>query len=138
VVVVVVIRRVDPAQSLPIFWELPACGGMTPTRWNAYCKNRGLVTLAAEQETTLVGYAVAQSRPNLVHVLSLVGDTDTCRLLLDRLVRTAGERDMSVWCPIGQVDVRQLLRRLGFVRGAKGHFQGRPSYLYCWDRNEDV
>jgi hypothetical protein len=138
VVVMSVIGSVDPAKFVPIFWGVEGYASRTPGRWDAYCKKRGLVAFAAAQEAHLVGFAVAESHPNVVHVLSLVGDTDTCRVLLNRLVMAAAERDMSVWCPIGQADVRQLLRRLGFVRETKGQFQGRPSYLYYWDRNEDV
>jgi hypothetical protein len=135
---VLVIRSVEAATFVPVFWGVPQCGGMKPLRWHAYCKVRGLLALAAERDADLVGFAVAESVPEVVHILSLVGDAGTCRLLLQRLVMAAGERDVSGWCPIDDFAVRRLLRRVGFVRIEKGRFQGRPSYLYYWDRNEDV
>ena len=74
----------------------------------------------------------------MLGVINLEGDSRVCRGLLDRLVKLAGERDMSGWFPIVRKDVRQMLEKLGFKRQAKNDFQGTPSYLYRWDRNEDV
>ena len=133
-----VIRSVEPAKFVPVFWGVPHCCGMKPMQWHAYCRRRGMLAFAAELDADLVGFAVAESGPEVVHVLSLVGDAGTCRLLLQRVVMAAGERDVSGWCPIDDLAVRRLFRRLGFVRTGKGRFQGRPCYLYYWDRNEDV
>jgi hypothetical protein len=123
-----IIRAADPSEFLPL----------TPRQRDALCARRGLLALAAERGAARLGYAVAESHPQAVHFLDLDGDTETCRALLSRLVRVAGERNMSGWVPRERADVRRLLRRLGFVRLGKGRFRGRPSYLYFWDRNEDL
>ena len=127
-----VIRRVDPAQALPAFWGLP------PGPWHASCTGRGLLAFAAEQDGDLVGYAVAESHPQAVCVLDLVGDIQTCHLLLDRLVRAAGERDVAGWFALGRPDLGRMLVRLGFARVAREDFRGRPAYYYHWHRNRDV
>jgi hypothetical protein len=74
---VLVIRSVEPAKFVPVFWGVPQCCGMKPLRWHAYCKVRGLLALAAVQNADLVGFAVAESVPDVVHILSLVGDAGT-------------------------------------------------------------
>ena len=127
-----VIRRVDPAQALPAFWGLP------PRPWHAYCTRRGLLTFTAEQDGDLTGYAVAESHPRAVYVLDLVGDIQICRLLLDRLVRAAGERDVAGWFTMDRPDLGRVLVRLGFARVAREDFHGRPSHYYHWHRNRDV
>jgi hypothetical protein len=103
----------------------------------SYCRSKGLLVFVAERDDDLVGYAVAESCPHRVHVRRLEGDTDTCRLLLDRLVGAAGERDLSGWVPAGRPDLRRLFRRRGFVRVGRGYHEGRPAYFYFWDRNKD-
>jgi len=132
---VLVIRSVEPAQAVPLFWEVPLSAGVTGRRWKAYCKRRGLVALAAEQEGDLVGFAVAESRPNLVHVLSLEGYPDTCRRLLGRLVRLAGERDVSASCLSSRPALLAVLEEKGFVRVGQDSFLGRTLCRYYW-RNE--
>jgi hypothetical protein len=133
-----VIRRVDPAEALPLFWDIPPWSRITPSQWGAFCKRRALVAFAAEQDGDLAGFAVAESRPGVVHILNLEGGTDACRLLLSRLVMLAGERDMSGWCPAARSDVVEMLEGSGFDREGEDDFQGRPSHLYRWRRNQDV
>src|SRR5215470_1597462 len=111
-----VVRSVDPAEALPLFWDIPPWSRITRSQWGTFCKRRALVALAAEQDGELAGFAVAGSRPGLVHILNLEGGTDACRRLLGRLVMVAGERDMSGWCPAARADVREMLEDRGFGR----------------------
>src|ERR1700732_3300481 len=90
-----VIRQVDPARALPAFWSTSPSCGVKPSHWAAFCEHRGYVAFAAEREGNRVGFAVAESRPNVLHVLDLEGDAKVCGRLLERLVMLAGERDMS-------------------------------------------
>jgi hypothetical protein len=62
---------------------------------------------------------------------------ETCLLLVERLVRLVGDRDVSVWCPVARPDVRQILEGMGFARLLRDAFLGRPSYLYRWEREDD-
>ena len=133
-----VVRSVDPAEALPLFWDIPPWSRITPSQWGAFCKRRALVALAAEQDGELAGFAVAESRPGVVHILNLEGGTDACRRLLGRLVMVAGERDMSGWCPAARPDVREMLEGRGFEPEGEDDILGRPSHLYRWRRNEEV
>jgi hypothetical protein len=129
---VLVIRSVDPDDVVPNDQDL------TPEEWSACCRERGVVAFAAEQDGEPVGFAVAESDPHALHVVELEGDAGTCRVLLDRLVRLAGERDMSGWVPAGRPALRQLVERLGFVRLAGPAPGGSPSFLYYWSRNDNT
>jgi hypothetical protein len=126
------IRSVDLTEVVPDDLDV------TPKEWLAYCRERGLVALAAEWDEEPVGFAVAESRPRSVHILKLEGDTRTCLLLLDRLTMLAGERNVGVWVPIDRLDVRRMLKRLGFARRAGGEREDGPAYFYHWNRNADV
>jgi hypothetical protein len=126
------IRRIDPTQV-----ESEE-GDLTRMEWLAFCRDRGLVAFAAERGEELVGLAAAESDAKVVHVAILEGDTGTCHALLDRLVRLAGERDMSGWVPLGRPDVRRLILRLGFAPVASADIDGVPSCLYYWSRNADL
>ena len=132
-----VIRSVDPSYAVGLFTEPLSCDAMTPAECREFCRERGLIALAADvaDEDDLAGFAVAESDPKAVHFLMLEGDTETCRSLLDRLVRLAGERDVSGWCPIDREDVQRLLEGRGFVRKYRDRFFGCPCYLYHWNRN---
>jgi hypothetical protein len=132
------IRSVDPARAVPVFLGIPDDGSLTPAEWDALCKERGLLALAAERDGELVGFAIAESHPQGVPIFNLEGDSHTCRLLLDRLTRLAGERNVSAWVPIDRPDVRRMVERRGFVRLAKGGPEGRPSDFDHWNRNADV
>jgi hypothetical protein len=125
------IFKVDSVQFLPIAWDFEPFAN-----WERFCLERGFVTLVAGSDEELVGYAVAESNPAVLHIVNLEGDTNTCHRLLEILVKMAGERNMSGWCPIDRLAVRKIFRRVGFVRRGKEEFQGTPAYLYCWDRNE--
>jgi len=95
-----------------------------------------LLAWAAEQDGDLVGFTVAESHARGVRVLTLEGGTAICQLLLDKLVRLAGERDVSGWCPADRPDVQKLFETRGFLRQYLDDFQGCPSYLYHCSRNE--
>jgi hypothetical protein len=125
------VHAVDAAEFAPLFWDFEP-----PADWAAFCQERGLLAFVAREEDQLAGYAVATSNPVLVHILTLEGDGDACRCLLARLVRLAGERDMSGLAPLGRTEVQALLRRLGFTRLSRVIFRGQPSYFYHWSRNE--
>ena len=125
------IHPVDLSDALELFCESPPLEGMTPTQCAAFCRRRCLVAFAAERDDNLVGFAVAESDPNGVAVLNLEGDIDACRLLLGRLVRLAGERDVTSWCPADRPDVVELLEARGFSRECRDDFLARPSFLYC-------
>jgi hypothetical protein len=129
-----VIRTVDAAKTIPALWGLPDL----PILWDDYCREKGLVALAAEQGPSLVGFAIAESHPQLIRILNLEGDRETCRRLLNRLIRLAGERDLAGWFPRKRKDLQRLVKQLGFVRSAQDVFQGRPCSFCYWDRNRDV
>jgi hypothetical protein len=93
-----------------------------------------ILAFLAEQDETVVGLTFAESHPKVLHVLNLEGETDVCRLLLDRLVRAAGERNLSGVFPITRPDILELVEEWGFTRGTE---DGRPSVFSCWDRNEE-
>jgi hypothetical protein len=103
-----------------------------PEEWLADCRERGVVALAAERDGEPAGFAVAASDQQAVYVLKLEGDAGTCRLLLDRLVRFAGERDMAACEQAGRPDIVRMFQDLGFVRHGGG-----PCF-YHWDRNANV
>jgi hypothetical protein len=136
-VAVLVIHRLDPVEAVPGFWGTPPSGGLSPRLWEALCKERGLVAFAAREDEEVAGFAVAESHSNLVHVLNLEGDARACRLLLDRLVRLAGERAVGGWFPVARTDLREMLEGLGFTRICQDEFRGRPSYLYRRGRRLD-
>ena len=130
-----VICDVDVSDAAELFGEPPPPAGMTPAQTALYLR-RGLVAFGVEEDGQLAGLSIAASRPRSVHVLGMEGRTGACHLLLERLVRFAGERDLSAWCPASRPDVRHMLERRGFVKKRGGSFRGRPSFLYHWPRNE--
>jgi hypothetical protein len=133
------IRSVDPPIAVLFIGQEPLLSGlMTPAEWAAYCKSRGVIVLVAEEEGTLVGWAVAESFPRCLEVLRIEGDTETCRLLLGHLVRAAGERDISGPAPLDRPDLSRLFERLGFVRSGNGLCDGVPSASFYLDRNPDL
>ncbi|MFO0845813.1 MAG: hypothetical protein U0797_26095 [Gemmataceae bacterium] len=131
-----VLHRFNPADVAALLPGVPGQAGMTPAEWEAYCDERGLLAFAAEEDGELVGLALAESGPQAVHVLAADGRPDACRLLVERLVRLAGERDVTAWCPEDKGDLRETLRGLGFVDLHRGDFLGRPSHYYRLGRND--
>jgi hypothetical protein len=111
---------------------------LAPSSWETFCREKGLSALVAERHGELMGFAVTESCPRALHILDLEGDTKACRLLLDRMVMLAGERDMTAWLPLGRPDLHRMVRRLGFARSRSGNYQGRASCFYYWERNRDV
>ena len=130
-----VVHMVDPVLSIPRFSGLAEFINLPPMAWDFLCQTRGLVALAAEQDEELMGFAVAESIPQVLHILTLKGDPNCCRLLLQRLVMLAGECDVSGWFPLDQAEVRKVLKRLGFVPYT---FQSEHSCYYRLNRNQDV
>jgi hypothetical protein len=59
------------------------------------------------------------------------GVWEVYRLLLDRLVRPAGKRDLSGWAPLGRPDLPRLFHRLGFVPGGYGTRDGVMAAYYA-------
>jgi hypothetical protein len=88
--------------------------------------DRDLVAFAAEDGGEVQGVALAESHPNLVHVLRLEGSAGACLLLLRRLLALAGERDVSGWFPADLPGVLGLLGRAGFARGQLSWRGARP------------
>src|SRR5205085_243007 len=96
---------------------LPGPAGESPwpgLGWEAFCWWRGLVAYAAVDGRACVGWALAESHPRSVDVLQLRGGPGAVRLLLGRLVRSAGEREVSLVCPEDRQDIAALLGEYGF------------------------
>src|SRR5947209_7632985 len=127
------IRPLHPTAALALLGARPADEGIEKECWDRWSLDGTLLAFVAREDAMAVGLALAESRPRWVHVFLLEGTTDAGHLLLERLVRSAGERDVSVWCPAARMDVRELLEQRGFARLAQGDFLGRPSYLYRLD-----
>jgi hypothetical protein len=60
----------------------------------------------------------------------MAGNVGTCRVLLGCLVKRAGERDISVWCPAAQSDILEMIEGMGFALQIPNDFEGRLSFLY--------
>src|SRR5271165_3702166 len=110
-----IICTVDVAEAIAIFCENTRFACMTPAQCKAYCQERGFLALVAEEDEMYAGLAIAESTPKALHVLKLEGCADACRFLLERLVRMAGERDVSVRCLVNQADMREMFQEKGFL-----------------------
>ena len=99
-------------------------------------EHEGVFALAAEEWGELVGFAVARSCPQAICFLWLEGDLRTCRSLVDRLVRQAGERDVCGWCPVYRTDLRRLLEQRAFVRQARERLAEQEMDFYYLARND--
>lgn len=132
----VFIRSVDPVKAVPQLLCTFIEDGQLPPEWTSFCKERGLVVLVAEAEGELLGFTIAESHPNVVHVLSLEGDDLVCHLLLQRVARLAGERNLSGWFPIDQATVLARPEWQGFTRHCLADIEGRLSFFCYWERNE--
>jgi hypothetical protein len=131
------IRTSDPAHAVALLGTSPPAEGIEQEFWDPWSRVGTLRAFVAEEAGRGVGLALADFHPRLVQVFTLEGTTDACGLLLERLVRAAGERDVSVWCPAARIDVRELLEQKGFARQVQGDFLGRPSYLFSRGRNQE-
>jgi hypothetical protein len=132
---VVLIRQVDPADALGVLGATPPGDGVEKAIWDRWSRDGTLVAFVAEHGRP-VGVAIAESLPNLVHVLAGEGNAAACGLLLDRLMRMAGERDVSVRCPDDHEDLRQILGGTGFARQHRDDSGRWPSDLYRLYQNE--
>jgi hypothetical protein len=97
--------------------------------------HEGVFALAAEERGELVGFAVARSCPKAICFFGLEGDPRTCRFLLQRLVRLAGERDVCGWCSARRADLRRLLEQMSFARQECEPLSDRPMNFYYLDQN---
>jgi hypothetical protein len=106
--------------------------------WASFCRARGLLAFAVTEADSLEGLAIAESKPRLLHVPYLEGGDDACRLLLQRLIRLAGERAMSVSCRADRTGRRQLLEGCGFeVLFERAQREGHCLYGWVGDGGTD-
>jgi hypothetical protein len=124
------VRTMDPTEAATLFCEDPPLAGMTTAQWEACCKQQCFLALAAERDGGLAGFAIAESHPWVVRVLGMEGDARTCRVLLGCLVKRAGERDISVCCPVAQSDILEMIEAMGFSLQIPDDPEGRLSFLY--------
>jgi hypothetical protein len=129
-----VVRRVDRGEAHRLLSGVARFGALTAVQWDALWENHGLVAFAAEEGGSLRAVALAESHPQVLHLSHLVGHLDACRLLLDRLVLLAGERDMSGAVPTHLTQVQALLQERGFVRVWQQDLRGWPVYVYRRER----
>ncbi len=132
------LRRLEPADAVALLTGVHPSEAMAQNCWEIICEERGLRAFAADLNGEMAGFVLAESRPKLVHVLNLEGETGACRLLLDQMVRQAGERNISGWFPVVRTDIHEMLLGLGFSSLFKDDYQGRPSFLFHWERNRDL
>ena len=132
------VRQLSPADAALLFRDGLAGAGISPGRWEAGCTAGSFLAFTAQRGGNPVGFAVASSDPRQLRVAALVGEAGAAGPLLDRVVRAAGERDVSVWCPAGHARLRALLRRRGFARVGRSDDGGPPADLYHLSRNERV
>ena len=110
------VHDLEPADAAQLF-----PGGLADidrARWEAGCAAGKYLVFAAQRDEDPVGFAVAESHPCGLVALALEGGGGATRLLLERVIRAAGERDVGVFCPAGQTGLRDLLLGRGFVRAA--------------------
>jgi hypothetical protein len=123
------VRTMEPAEAATLFCESPPLPGMTPTEWEFWCEQPSFLALVAERDGGLAGFAIAESHPQKVQVLTMAGDVGTCHVLLGCLVRRAGERDVGVWCPAARSDVLEMIESMGFALQIN-EVEDRLSFLY--------
>jgi hypothetical protein len=130
------LKNIDPADAFMLLPGTPCRGGMPLPEWEAFVRRAGPVAFVAEEDGVSVGFAIAESHPKLVHVLYLEGTTAACRLLLDRLVRLAGERKMAGRFRAELPDLLAMLEVAGFKRLFEDEFNGKPTF-FCERRTGD-
>jgi hypothetical protein len=126
----IAVRTMEPGEAATLFCESPPLPGMTPTEWELWCEQPSFLALVAERDGGLAGFAIAESHPQKVQVLTMAGDVGTCRVLLGCLVKRTGERELSVWCPAARSDVREMIEGMGFALQIPNDFEDPPSFLY--------
>jgi hypothetical protein len=130
------VRQLSPADAAELLRDVAAGAGMSPSRWEHGCTAGKFLAFTAQRDETPVGLAVASSTPRRLRVVGLAGEGEVAGLLLDHVVRAAGERDVTVWCPAGYAGLRSLLLRRGFLRVGQSD-PGEPlAFLYRLSRNE--
>jgi hypothetical protein len=108
------LHRLELDQVAALLMVVPGLVDMTRPWRLAYCEERGVLGFAVEQDGEFVGFALAESGPQAVHVVAVEGGRETCRLLVERLVRLAGERAVTAACPEGKDEFREALEGRGF------------------------
>ena len=103
---------------------------MTAAMWATFCQECGLVAFTANADGAVVGWAVAESYPERLRILKLEGRPDAEGLLLDRLTRLAGERDVAGVFPVDKPDLLALLEGRGYIRQGRRTFLAQPVYAY--------
>jgi hypothetical protein len=126
------VHDLEPADAALLFPDGLADIGRG--RWEAGCAAGKYRVFAAERDEDPAGFAVAESGPSRLVALALEGGGGASRLLLERLVRAAGERDVGVWCPAVRAGLRALLLRRGFACVGRSEV----AYLYLLSRNGGV
>jgi hypothetical protein len=130
------VTALAPADAVELLPDGLACRGISPAWWEAGCVAGTYLVFVAERDGSPAGLAVAESCPRRLLALALVGRGGASRLLLDRVVCAAGERDVDVWSPADRPRLGDLLRRRGFVLMGRSDADSVPSFLYHLRRNE--
>jgi hypothetical protein len=124
------LHSLDMAEAVKLVpEEFPACG-FTPERWFKFCKRRGFRVYYAADGLAPNAFAFVESRPRLVHVQVWDGTTAGCRLLLDHLLKMAGERSLCIWCHATKEDLLTLLLAAGFRPLYEDELSGQPFILF--------
>lgn len=129
------IQNLDPAEAVTVI-SGEVRGGLSRKRWKRFCKKGGLVAFTANEKDIPVGFCLVSSEPPMVQIIALEGDPKACQLLFERVVRLAGERNVSVWFPTCRKDLGSLAEAFGFVWQRKVICEGVPCHCYLLDRNE--
>lgn len=125
-----VLHRFDAPEVAALLPVVQSQSGLSPEKWEEFCRERGFLAFAAEDDGELAGLAVAESHPSALRVVHLEGTADACTLLLDRLVRLAGERDVAAGCREDREDLRGLLEARGFTRAYAGEARNGSYVIY--------
>jgi hypothetical protein len=126
-VAVLVVHQLEASLAYAVLTNTPPFPG-DPER-------RGLVAFAAEEQGELAAIALAESEPQALHVVAVEGRPDACLLLLERLVRLAGERDVTAWSRDDKPDYQEMLEGLGFSVMDSVKADGRHAFFHRLCRN---
>jgi hypothetical protein len=130
-----VVRRLECGEAHRLLHWVAGFAALTPAQWDAVWENHNLIAFAAGEGDSPRALVLAEDHAQLVHMAHLEGRADACRLLLDRLVLLAGERDMSALVPVARTEVHALLEESGFVRVGEEDRGGGRCYVYLWNRS---
>jgi hypothetical protein len=129
------VHQLSPADAALLLRDMAAEAGISPSRWEDDCTAGKYLAFAAQRGPDPVGLAVASSTPGRLRVVGPAGEAWAVAPLLDRVMRAAGERDVSVWCAADNAGLRDLLVRRGFLRVGQSE-PGEPlAFLYQLSRD---